>query len=462
VKLEELLYHYRTIYYNFPQSLKTFLGGLYGTIPLSVRFGKGYDIHTQIIHRFEDADEQYRLEFMYNKTLETLLFAENNIAYYRDIFNEYGISSKSFKSLDDIKLFPSLSKKDIKKNIDYIYTENLERVVPYYSGGSLSTPTKFFLPASSRAKEKAYNNYIFSKIGYQYRDKTLLLKGREVSNLEENIFWEYEPVDNYFLLSNNYLNSDKFPLMYTKAKEFQPKFLFGYPSAVLSFIKQSKLYNLKKLDINGVILASETVYPDELQIIQEYFGVKVLSHYGHTERNAIAYRINQEKYNFMNSYGLVRVDDSEIITTTFDNFVMPFINYKSGDSVAGNIHYYKTTDIVQQVENIEGRTQDFLVTKDERLISITTMYYNRDDLFEQVDAVQYVQEKIGEVTVLIETSELNPRILEKNMNKNLAYKGLDITVKVVKEIKKSSRGKRVICRQALDINSFKSECYTIK
>jgi len=452
--IEESIHQYRSIYYNFPQSLKTFVGELYGSIPLSVRFGNNYNIHSKILQKFENSNDQYKLDFMYNKTLETLLFAEKNVPYYKSLFNKYGISSQSFKSLEDMSLFPILTKNDIKQNIDNIYTQVKEKAVAYYSGGSLSTPTKYFLPVSSRAKEKAYNNYIFSKIGYKYRDKTLLLKGREVANLENNIFWEYEPVDNYFLLSNNYMNSDKFPLMYEKAKEFKPKFLFGYPSAVLSFIKQSKLHNLPRLEIRGVILASETVYPDELKIIEEYFGVDVLSHYGHTERNAIAYRINQEKYNFMNSYGLVRVDNSEIITTTFDNFVMPFINYKSGDSVAGNINYYDGTDVVKDVDNIEGRTQDFLVTKDERLVSITTMCGGQHLPLETMDAIQYIQNENGCVTVLVEGNNIDTTKVREGMCK-LVREGIEFDVKTVNKIEKTHRGKRIICKQSLDIEKIR-------
>jgi phenylacetate-CoA ligase len=453
---EELLHQYRSIYYNFPQSLKTFLGSLYGTIPLSVRFGKGYDIHTHIIQKFENSNEQYKLDFMYNKTLETLLFAEENITYYKNLFNEYGVSSQSFKSLDDIKLFPILTKNDIKRNIDNLYTQSIEKAVPYYSGGSLSTPSKYFLPVSSRAKEKAYNNYIFAKIGYEYRDQTLLLKGREVSIPEKNIFWEYEPVDNYFLLSNNYMNSDKFPLMYEKAKEFKPSFLFGYPSAVLSFIKQSKLHSLPRLEIRGVMLASETVYPDELKIIEEYFGVDVLSHYGHTERNAIGYRVNEEKYNFMNSYGLVREENSELVTTTFDNFVMPFINYKSGDSVAGNINYYDGTDVVKDVDNIEGRTQDFLVTKDERLVSITTMCGGQHLPLETMDAIQYIQNENGCVTVLVEGNNIDTKKVREGMCK-LVREGIEFDVKTVNKIEKTHREKRVICKQSLDIEKIRKK-----
>jgi len=454
VNSEALLHKYKDTYYSFPQGLKFFLGSLYGNIPLSIRFGKNFSLHKKILHSFEEGNEQFKLDFMYNKTLETLLFAEKNVAYYKNKFQEYGVSSKSFKSLDDMKLFPSLSKQDIKNNLESIYTENFEKAVPYYSGGSLSTPTKYFLPESSRAKEKAYNNFLFSKIGYHYRDKTLLLKGREVSNIEKKIFCEYEPIDNYLLLSNNYMNSSYFLKMYKEAKKFKPKFLFGYPSAILSFIKQSKLHHLVKIEVQGVILASETVYPDEIKTIQEYFGVNILTHYGHTERNAMAYRIDKQHYKFMNSYGLARIVKQEIVTTTFDNFVMPFINYHTNDHVSGSIAYFKNCDVAKEVQNIDGRTQDFLVTDDERLVSITTMCGGQNLPLEQMNAIQYVQEEKGKVTVLVESDALNENEVRKGMYR-LVKEGVSFNIKMVDKIEKSSRGKRVMCKQSLDIEEIR-------
>ncbi len=454
MNMESLLHQYRGIYYSFPQSLKTFLGSLYGNVPLSLRFGEPYKIHQDIIKKFEVGSEQFKLDYMYNKTLETLLFAEKDIPYYKNIFQEYGVSSKLFKDLNDIKLFPNLTKNSIKENIDAIYSNKVEKPVAYYSGGSLSTPTKYFLPESSRGKEKAYNNYLFSKIGYEYRDRTILLKGREVSNLEKDTFCEYEPVDNYFLLSNNYMNSDKFPKMYKEAKKFHPMFLFGYPSAILSFIKQSKKHGFDKLDIKGIILASETVYPNEIKEIQDYFEVDVLTHYGHTERNVMAYRINEGRYNFMNSYGLVRDVNEQIVTTTFDNFVMPFINYETNDMLGGRREYFEQTDIVKTSDLIEGRTQDFLVTKDERLVSITTMCGGQFLPLEQISKLQYIQNTPGEVTVLVEGHDVNNDEVISGMKK-LVRDGIDFKIKNVNSVEKSVRGKRIMCKQSLNIEEIR-------
>ncbi len=452
---ETLLHQYRSVYYSFPQSLKIFLGCLYGNIPLSWRFGSQYTLHSNMLQKFESSSEQFQLDYQYNKTLETLLFAEAHIPYYQRTFQEHGVAAAQFKSLEDIAMFPGITKLDIGRHIDAMVSDRNEKPVAYYSGGSLSTPTKYFLPDSSRAKEKAYNNYIFSQIGYRYRDKTLLLKGREISIPDKDIYWEYEPIDNYLLLSNNYMNSEKFPLMYEKAAAFSPKFVFGYPSAVLSFIKQSQRRGLKAFRVKGVILASETVYPDELALIRTFFQADVLTHYGHTERNAIAYRINEGSYTFCNAYGLSRVVEGELITTTFDNLVMPFINFKTNDSVSGDIHYYKNSDIAKEVGQIEGRTQDFLVTDDLRLVSITTMCGGQYLPLESIDAIQYIQENPGVVTVLVEGNNVDLDKVKEGMHK-LVRDGIDFEVQAVDRIDKTSRGKRVMCKQSLDIEAIRN------
>ena len=453
MSIDSILHLYRDFYYKLPQSIKTVMGTAYGTIPLPIRFGKNYVEQKDRLEKYLSLNRVEQQTLTYTKTLETIKFAETYIPYYKKSFKKAGISSKDFKTLNDLKKFPLISKADIKANLDDFYIDTFEKPIKYYTGGSLSTPTKYYHPLyTSRAKERVYNNYFFSKVNYNYRDKTLLLKGREISKPKEGIYWEYEPVDNYFLLSNNYLNSNKFPLMFAKAKEFSPKFIFGYPSAVLSFIKQCKKYKYKPLTIEAILLSSETVYLHEINLIRDFFGVDVLTHYGHTERVAIAYRVNEEPYQFMNSYGATRVVNNEIVATGFDNRVMPLINYKTGDRVSGKIEYIEGTDIAISCENIEGRTKDFLVTNDHRLVSITTMCGGQHLPLEQISNIQYIQTEPGRVKVLVETQDgtLNHQHLIRGM-KALVRDGIEFEVDSVDKIQKSSRGKRVICRQYLEV-----------
>jgi len=459
MSIDSILHLYKGVYYNMPQSLKTIIGSIYGSIPLSIRFGKKYVEQKELLDEYLSLDEKGQEGFTYKKILETIKFAEEHIPYYQKSFKDAGVSSADFKTLSDLAKFPVISKADIKAHLDDFYTDKFEKPIAYYTGGSLSTPTKYYQPLyMSRAKEKVYNNYFFTKINYNYRDKTLLLKGREISKPDQDIYWEYEPIDNYFLISNNYMNSDKFPLIFEKAKLFNPKFLFGYPSALLSFIKQCKLYGYKPLKIQGVMLTSETVYSHEIKIIRDFFGADILTQYGHTERAVIAYRLNDGQYNFMNSYGAVRIIDNEIVATGFDNHVMPLINYRTGDGISGKVEYIEGTDIAKSCEMIEGRTQDFLVTEDKRLVSITTMCGGQHLPLDQISNIQYIQNEPGKVKVLVEDQSkgVDTDAVIHGM-KQLVRDGVDFEVEVVDKIEKSSRGKRIICKQALDIEKIRSD-----
>ena len=205
------------------------------------------------------------------------------------------------------------------------------------------------------------------------------------------------------------------------------------------------------------MLASETIYENEINLIRDFFGVDILTHYGHTERTLMAYRINSGSYHFLNSYGIGRVVDNELVSTGYDNFVMPLINFKTGDTVTGEIKYYDNTDIAKECGNIEGRTKDFLVTNDNRLVSITTMCGGQHLPLESIGSLQYIQKEPGVVTVLIEPikDDIDPNAVIAGMKK-LVRDGIDFKVEFVDKIEKSARGKRIICKQSLDIEKIRS------
>lgn len=454
---DSFLHLYKNFYYQLPQGVKTFFGTFYGNIPLSMRFGNSFKIHQKAIRKYEDADSQFQLDFLYHKTYETLAFAEKHIKYYKNRFLEYDVSVKDFKNFDDLKKFPYLTKKDINSNLEDLYTNSFEKSNAYFTGGTTSTPTKYYLPLySSRAKEKAFSNYIFSKIGYSYRDKSVLLKGREVANLRKNVFWEYEPVDNYLILSGSYLNSVYFSLIYEEVKKRRHSFFIGYPSVVLEFVKACLKNQLKPFIPVGVILTSEMVFKEELVLLKNFFQCEILTHYGLSERLVVAYRMNNDRYKFLNNYGLTRIVDNEIVGLGFDNFVMPFVNYKTNDYVNGDIEYLSNSDISISAENIEGRMQEHLVSKTGQLISLTVLASGHFSAFESILSMQYSQNEVGKVKLFIQSDSISLDVmkLKDEIEAYLNY-SIDFEIIIVDFIEKTQRGKRIMCKQELDLDKFR-------
>ena len=46
------------------------------------------------------------------------------------------------------------------------------------------------------------------------------------------------------------------------------------------------------------------------------------------------------------------------------DIVMPYINYRTKDYINGVADTYKDTDIIKSAANIQGRIQEFVVTKE--------------------------------------------------------------------------------------------------
>jgi phenylacetate-CoA ligase len=458
--IDNILHLFKERYYNLPQPVMRMVGRIYAAAPLGLRFGPAYREHRQALDTFESWDDQQRLDFMFEKTRDVITHASEHVPYYRRLFQEHGFSVDQFRSLEDMSRIPMLTKASVRQHFTDLRAEGAEASIEVFTGGSTSEPMKYLQPLkTSRSKEKAFINHIFEKTGYRYRDRTVLIKGRAVSNENASRYWQYEPIDNYLSLSANHLDVRYMRLMLAEIEKFRPKFFFGFPSAILDFIRACDQLGIDSIpDIQAVFLASENVFAEQTDTIREFFRCDVLTEFGHGERAAIAYRINHEPYDFVSAYGLMRVVDREIVATTFDNAVMPLINYKLADFVSQDYCCYPGTDILKTAGDIEGRLQEFLVTNDGRLISICTMGAGHFSSLRGIDSIQYQQSEPGVATLVVSSSEragVDSEKIRRQLVKQ-AENAIEFSVEVVSEIPKSARGKRVMCVQGIDLDDIRS------
>ena len=457
--IDSILHLYKKTYFNMPRAIQGFFGELYGSIPLNIRYGNQYNNHKKILEQFENADKQFQLDYMFNKTYETLQFSYENISYYKKVFDQHDFKIQDFKSLDDMKKVPYLTKEIIQNEISSLFTNKIDKPVVIHTGGSTFTPTTFYVPLNtSRAKEKAYTLHIFGKIGYKYRDKTLVLRSLDTSDETNGKFWDYEHVNNSLRISSNHINIIYIERILKEVEQFKPKFIYAYPSELIFFINACSHIGINKLKgIKGVLLTSEIVYQSQIDKITSFFNCKVLSHYGHSERVSVGFRIDNQPYQFLNAYGLTRIVDNEIISTSFDNFVMPFINYKTKDFVMEKYNFFEGSDVVRSVENIEGRLQEFLVTKNGNLKSVVSVGIGHYDGYKYVKAAQYYQDRPGHITIKIESEypkKIDSAKIIKQLEEYVNYE-ISFDVKFVEKIEKTSRGKWKHCIQKLNIENYR-------
>lgn len=459
MNIDSILHQYKQTYFNLPKPIKHFLGELYGNVPLSVRFGPNYSKHKNILDKFQNASTEFQMEYMFNKTAETLHFAYDNIPYYRQIFKDYSFEPKKFQSFEDLKKLPYIDKETIIKNIDNLYTDKFDKPVQIQTGGSTRLPMKFYVPLKeSRAKEKVYFLDSFYKTGYKYRDNAIGLRDKYYADDKNSIYWAYEKVDNYLMISGSHINEKFIETILAEIRKYKPKFIYAYPSAVYLFIKTCRSIGIEHWNgIKGIILTSETIPESYISYFKDFFNCTIVSHYGHSERVLSAYKIDKDPYCFYNSYGLTEVINKELVGTSFDNFVMPFINYQTKDFVNGKIEFYPHSKIIKTAEYIDGRLQEYVITKNKELICITQLSTEGILYLDYIDAIQFRQDKIGHLTLLIKTNHKEKINKQEVLNTAIesVHELFEFDIEFVDKIRKTPSGKWIYCIQNLDVSNYK-------
>lgn len=419
--------------------------------------------------------EQIR-NWQYLKIKAVLNNSYQYVPYYKKLFDQVGFCPEDFKDLSDLESIPFLTKNDIKNNFkDMINTKtNPYMLHEAHTGGSTGTPLKFLLDSNKIYAEKAYFFYIWEKYGYKIGDKCIFLKGDKIADVKNLRFERFDSIYNYMRYDSDYLNQLKYFPYYDKTiKEFKAEVLFGFPSSVYQLAKMYCLSGITPPKFRLILLASENTYDDQLTFIRNVFSAEsIFYHYGHSEYVVLAfkYRKNSE-LGFVPQYGYCELinekgypiskagEFGEIVGTSY-SYGMPFIRYRTEDFALGS--NFVSNDYMKNyksVHHIEGRLQEFIVSKDKRLISICTMGAAHFNELDKVKEIQYYQEKEGELIFrIVEIEKHHLSMIDlKNIKQALEEKlekTVNVKIEIVDEVEKTPSNKKMMIRQKLDISDY--------
>ncbi len=428
----------KQIYDALPKEYMTFLR----YIPDRLLFGKSYS--------------KWKSKVSFDKSLidqnlfDTLNYAREHTAYGQDhIPKKFDISE--IKTI--LESLPIVSSYDIATNLDYYTSDEFNRFNSYTTttGGSGRNPTTLLLSNELYGIEWAHVHHIWSLAGYKrQRDTKLTLRGK---SLKGDKLAEYSPLYNELVVDTYKINHTNFKQLLDEIKKYNIKYIHGYPSLVKEYISYFEMYDyIPKL--NGIFLASEGSSVDEKKAMSDFFGCKVISFYGQSERALIAVDIDSNNlYRVYTSYGYPRVIDGELLVTSFVNRALPLINYKVGDGaeLVEDEHYV-------YLKNLTGRWgKDFIYLNKDKKIPTTAINLH-SHIQSEIVYYQIHQKEFGKIEIRIlkkpisgVSSQQLLEIFTQEMKSNL--KDFKISVRIVNEseIIKSSRGKIILLVQELKI-----------
>lgn len=463
--LEDLLHPYLGRYLAAPGWLKASAGRAYTWLPRSVRLGNAYShFQSQVGAQAQSSDE---------KLDGALRWAIDTVPAYEP----YRALLAGSDAAEILAALPVTDKLDIKRHPDRYLSKSMPASarLETFTGGSTRTPMRFFLQKHvTRAKEYAFIHDFRGRVGATDDDLVLALRGRTVPTASQpgGALWAYEPIKRQLILSSDHLERRFMPLYAEALALHRPAYIEAFPSALYPLARWLAAHPMPEFTrgVKGVMLYSENVYGYQLEKFREVFGCPIISHYGHSERALMAASMpDDDRYFFWPQYGHFELLDAEnrpvtqpgklgfIVATSFDNAVMPFVRYRTGDLGVLSASGHPALPGFPACERIVGRLQEFIVCRDHRLMSITTLGVAHFPELALVEAIQYEQQQPGHVVLRVAAeAPLDTRTLASIASavERKTQGGCDVEVVQVDRIARTPRGKARMLIQHLDIRRY--------
>lgn len=444
--------------------LKKQLLEIYERLPPVFRYGASFIHWSNFLSESEFWDNERIKNYQISQLKKLLKYSMEYIPYYKKLFADYGLKPDNIKNLEDLKLLPLLDKETIRDKSLELINRKYKKVLKRFTSGSTGIPLTIYL---SREAVKIYHALLFNsfkRIGYKHGDRVVNFWNMIDIGKRRNL--PCVKIGNKLIFSNRYL-TDEWLLKYlVMMNDFKPEFITGYPSvlSVLAAFMKNRGLTLQNGKLKAVICHGETFSDWQRNLIKEIFKTRVFSVYSMTEGSLFSseceYSLSQHIYPQSGYVELIEIGSgyNEVVATGFINYAMPLIRYKTGDIVSlVRIGCNKCGRKHQLFRNVEGRINDFLISRDGTVIPRIMPWIK---IFPNTKQYQFFQQEPGKASLRIvrdrNYSESDTQFIRWKLNEMLGLMRdtIDIEIEFTDDIPRSSSSKLNLVDQRLNVRDF--------
>ncbi|MBC7512848.1 MAG: phenylacetate--CoA ligase family protein [Herminiimonas sp.] len=468
--MEDMLHPCLDLYFASPQWVKNSVGQAYSMVAGIARGRQHAGFAAQAALVAPEAVLALRTQ----KLRATLRHALTSVPAYRDYHDLLTQLDAPHQVLAQL---PLVCKERLRANpLQFMASTADPRArLKVSTGGSTAVPMVFYLQKGvSRSREHAFIAAFHQRAGMQPGEIVLALRGRSVPRAacSAGRMWMYEPIKKELILSCDHLARSFMPSYVQAIRQWKPAFIQAYPSAIYPLARW--LLDNPAPDISqrirAIMLFSENVLPHHRQLLEAVFDCPILQHYGQSERVLMAGSMPDDpRYFFFPHYGHFELVDTagravttpgmpgEIVGTAFDNDVMSFIRFRTGDLAILGGPSHPLLPGYPVVERIEARLQEFIVCNDRRLIAVNTLTTGHFADLENAEDVQFEQTTPGHLQVRVAPGARLSDQARRRIAQALEAKtqgGCAVEVIGVDRIARTQRGKQRMLVQHLDLRAY--------
>ena len=270
--------------------------------------------------------------------------------FYKNLYQQYGITHSSIKDISDLNKLPIINKIDVRSNIHSI-NQGFKCVQSIgYTSGTTGTPLNLYRSSFNVLTEQAYLRNYRSGYNYQLGNPLLSIRGA----LDKNSAYRFNKSSNILYISSHNINSNTIDFYYNLIKKFSPIAVEAFPSLLYKFCIELKKKGAQ-LTIPISFTSSEMLYDFQRDFIEPFLQTKIHDWYGNGERTIGLVQNTFNQYYPLPLYSINEFFPSHVISTSLTNKSFPLIRYQVDDVVKLNSSDFFKNIVSPDIHSIQGR-----------------------------------------------------------------------------------------------------------
>lgn len=295
------------------------------------------------------------------------------------------ITPLDIRSLDDLRILPVLTKRDIQEHSSQLLADNVpaDRRVINHTGGSTGSPLQFWVDKERFDSRRASTDRHDGWAGLRPGDWCAVLWGSAFdigTEIIPRITWKQHLLHRLLMLNTSRVSKEDLDRFITLLRRYRPTRLKAYAQSAAMFAKYCRETGVDDIRFESIITSAEVLLPESRVLIEEVFRGRVFDRYGCREVSLIASECEYHTGLHVNADALlVEIDPIQerspnvgrVLITDLYNRSMPLIRYEIGD-----IAQWSTDDIscpcgrnLPRLAKVEGRITDFVRLPNGDLVS---------------------------------------------------------------------------------------------
>ena len=414
------------------------------------RYGKVYEEYRAFLKDFDTWPLEKQLAYQQEELRKFLRYAVDNSAYYAKLYDNIDIDA--IREPADLRMLPIVDKEMLRGNIDDVMTIGKKGAVEGHTGGTTGKSLVIRSTRKDIMQRMAMLDHFKARVGFEHRKmRRATFNGKHIipPTQKKKVFWRYNAACKQMIYSSFHLTEQNIGYYVESLNRYKPHAIDGFFTSmcdVASYIERHQM----KLTFRPVAIfpTSETLTKEGRALLERVFGCRVYDQYASSEGAPFVTECENQVLHVELASGVfesIAEDDTEVLVTSFTTHGTPLIRYRIGDRMKFAEEKACSCGLSGPVvEEIQGRRLDFLYTPDGAKINAGNVSNLLKNLPNVVIRAQFRQEKMDEVTALLEVSKDFCAAHEQSLREEFAHKfGYDLKVKVelVDEIPREKSGK---------------------